>query len=938
MMRFFNYHHLVSRRPISVVVAWLLAATAVGLTAPSLTRLAAEGQANLLPRDAESVRVAAIVGRAWPGQAYQSMAVVALERPGKLTADDHRFARSLAEIASNTDRPRDVLGVMGPTSAPEVAERLVSRDGTMQLVAFPIADSFVSPATHRAVAWLQDQAAALARRRPPGLDPRWTGDAVIGGDYMHNVEQSLNRAAVATVGLLLIILLLVYRSVLVALVPLATIGISLVVARGVLGWLATAGWEVSPLVELFLVVLLFGSGTDFCLFLAWRFGEHWNAADPAAAMEETLLGTRRALLTSAGTVIAGLSLMAATRFKLFSSTGPSVALGLAITLVAALTLTPALLLLLARHRPRAFAGLSHAHASNVFWDQLAHEALKRPLLTWLATLAVMVPPAILGLGTNYIQDTLTEMPPGTASVQTLRAVAARFGQGFLAPLTIVLESHDRDGDLKQSEGLALIDDASRFLGQSRRLHEVRSATQPVGSTALLDPARISARLSAVDRGFDKMADGASQLHDGLIKGVAKIRLAIMMESMLKGRMGAPAPGSNAKPSGGAEGSQGAPAPAGSGSGSEPGSGSPTSHRLPATVHQTAATLDGVRDRVDKAATKQTEAALHPAAPASQDTDPRQTLIHELARAAEGAGQIAAGAQRAGEAVAEILEDPVGRHTLDRLLISPRTVREHPDLLKSFAAYISPDGKRARIDVIQDEPMSSEAAMDQVVDLRRRLAEYLGESRWLKVSAGFSGANATSADIRQLTRSDQHRTWLIVPAGVFVVLMLALRDPFACLNLVATMILTYAFALGITHAVFVTFLGDAGLDWKVPYFLFVLLVAVGVDYNVFLMARLHEESRLHGLYAGIRKAVAATGGLITSAAAITACSFASLLLSPLSSLRQLGFALVVGVTVDAVLVRPVLVPCGHWLMKRRIERARDSVLLPPQEVVTAEAIA
>ena len=78
----------------------------------------------------------------------------------------------------------------------------------------------------------------------------------------------------------------------------------------------------------------------------------------------------------------------------------------------------------------------------------------------------------------------------------------------------------------------------------------------------------------------------------------------------------------------------------------------------------------------------------------------------------------------------------------------------------------------------------------------------------------------------------------------------------------------------------------------------LLVAVGVDYNVFLMTRLHEESARHGFRGGIIRAIGQTGGLISSAAAITACSFASFLFSPLSSLRQLGFALVVGITVDA----------------------------------------
>jgi RND superfamily putative drug exporter len=188
----------------------------------------------------------------------------------------------------------------------------------------------------------------------------------------------------------------------------------------------------------------------------------------------------------------------------------------------------------------------------------------------------------------------------------------------------------------------------------------------------------------------------------------------------------------------------------------------------------------------------------------------------------------------------------------------------------------------------------------------------------------------------LTHDDQVQSWFVIPIGVFLVLLVALRDPMACINLVATMLLTYLFALGATHFLFITCLGSEGLDWKVPYFLFVLLVAVGVDYNVFLMARFHEEIGTLGLRAGIGRAVAQTGGLISSAAAITAVSFASFLFSPLSSLRQLGFALVVGISVDALLVRPLLVPCGQWLLHRRSESRRLSQLLPaPRAEMLAE---
>ena len=138
--------------------------------------------------------VAEEVARAWPDQAYKSIAVVALQRSEPLTRADRAFALRLSERFLTADRPREVLRVLGPASEPEVASRMVSRDKTMQLVAVPLAASFVSPSAHRAVAWLQARAETLADARPEGLTILWTGDAVIGRDYMSGVQRSLNRA------------------------------------------------------------------------------------------------------------------------------------------------------------------------------------------------------------------------------------------------------------------------------------------------------------------------------------------------------------------------------------------------------------------------------------------------------------------------------------------------------------------------------------------------------------------------------------------------------------------------------------------------------------------------------------------------------------------------------------------------------------------------
>ena len=934
---------VLSRRPAWVIVAWAGLATAVGFGSPNLTRLAAEGQAKLLGHASESRRASEMVRRAWPDQAYESTVVLALHRPAGLTDSDRRFAISLAQRFESADRPGDVLRVLGPMSCPEIAERLVSQDKTVSLLVVPLDSSYVSPTAHKAIAWMQSRAEELRGQTPAvaGLELRWTGDSVIGRDYMAQVQASLDRAAAATVVLLLIVLLLVYRSLFLAMVPLATIGISLIIARGLLAWLSTAGWEISPLVELFLVAILFGTGTDFCLFISWRFAEHFNPENPAGVMKQTLNRSFMPLVTSAGTIIIGLMLMGTTKFKLFSTTGPSVALGLALSLIATLTLTPALLVLLARFRPRSFQ--QFMTPSSGMWDRFGRAAMARPLRSWGLTLLALVPLAAVGLRSHFVMDMLSEMPWHTESGENLRLVASKFDAGMMAPLTVVLES---DTDLRRSEGLTLIDDVSRLLAHQRRLTEVRSATQPLGSPEPLNRARLVSRLGEVNQGFRQLSEGARLLNRGLIEGAAKLRAAVWLEQQtglnLTGsvsRAAVPRPASSKDQAAAAS----APVPpAASASTSALVSGlKGASTALLITQGTPPWDLPGLSKAFDLmaaangnsgsvvppgSADPSVQRAGHPHSTPAAESRPRparaegpaERLLAELTRAADGADQIARGADRAHDEVAAILDDPVGRRVLNRLLITPETVRANPALLQSFAVYITPDGHHARIDITQANRVFSDQAMDQVETLRQRLKEYLGEYDGVHVTASIAGVNAASADVRSLTHADQVQSWFIVPVGVFLVLLIALRDPWSCFNLVATMVLTYAFALGATHLLFVTALGAEGLDWKVPYFLFVLLVAVGVDYNVFLMTRLQEESARHGFRGGIVRAIGQTGGLISSAAAITACSFASFMFSPLSSLRQLGFALVVGITVDALLVRPLLVPCGHWLLRRSRE--------------------
>jgi len=848
----------VTRHPLPVIAFWVILTAALVIGSPDLTKLAADGQANLVPKFAESSVAAALVRETWPDQSYQCTLVLGLKRESKLTDQDKEFARRIAQgVENNKERPKGVLRVMGPDSRPEISTRLVSSDGKMQLIVVPLETSFVDPHTYDLIDWIQKTAVAAVGKPPEGLETLWTGDALIGREYMADVQRSLDRAAIITVVLLLAVLMAVYRSFLLALIPLSTIGVGLLVSRSALAWMATSGWEISPLVELFLVVILFGSGTDFCLLLSWRYGEHFNPDAPARSMRVALRRSMEPLVTSAGTVIVGLLLMGTTEFKLFSSTGPSVGLGLAITLVASLTLTPALLVLLAKNRPSCFEGISQESGS--FWLNVAKWVLSRPASTMAATLLLMILPILAGLRVDFVMDILSEMPTSNLPGRNLRTIAKSFGEGVVAPITMIVQA---DRDMRDPDGLELIDDLSRFVTHQRKIGEVRSATQPLGSTGPLQQARLSSRLTTIHEGLLKLNDGAQELETGLVEGGAKIRFAKMLSRQTGFNLMGGKPKEPAK----------------------------------------------VPNGVDRAGEPKTNL---PAASA----DPTDTLLVELTRAADGALRIKNGSDLAQRELKTIIDSPVGRRALDRLLITPENIKAEPRLREALDVYVSNDGRITRLDIEPEDPIFSVSAMQRVLSLRKRVTEFLNELDWIHARVQITGSAAGNADVWEVTERDQRQTWVVVPLGVLIVLIIALREPITCIALVASMILTYTFSLALTHLVFVNMLGAQGLDWKVPYFLFVLVVAVGVDYNIFLMSRVREETKIHGLKNGVARAVGSTGGLISSAAAITVCSFSAFLFSPLSSLRQLGLALVIGITIDAILVRPVLVPCGYWLLHK-----------------------
>jgi putative drug exporter of the RND superfamily len=217
---------------------------------------------------------------------------------------------------------------------------------------------------------------------------------------------------------------------------------------------------------------------------------------------------------------------------------------------------------------------------------------------------------------------------------------------------------------------------------------------------------------------------------------------------------------------------------------------------------------------------------------------------------------------------------------------------------------------------------SQAGFDTVDRLRSTVHAIPG------ADAKVGGGSAVNLDIQRATRHDRNLVVPLVLLVVLVILALVLRAIVSPLLLVATVVLSFGAALGVSALVFDHLFGFAGSDPAFPLWTFVFLVALGTDYNIFLMTRVHEEARRHGTRRGALIGLAATGGVITSAGIVLAGTFAALGTLPLVFITEIGFAVAFGVLLDTFIVRSVLVTAlnldvGRWIWwPSALHRKRD----------------
>lgn len=489
---FQNLGRITAKYPWTVCALWAVLGATLALTAPHWDTRTQDDDIRFFPDRFTSVRAYHLLEQAFPQDVFASRVVFALERESApLSERDFQLVNQIVGDLEKLrlEAPELKLGKIDCYQDGLVGARLISPDQQCTLIPVSLGTPYLAVSTLHAV----DRAGDVVRKRLESLGSDapalyTTGAAGVGHDLTKACGSSLENTTWATILLVIVVLLGVYRAPLMALIPLATIACSVWVALNLLAMMTLLpGVHLVNISKIFAIVILYGAGTDYCLFLISRYREELeNGQETASAIARGVGGVGEALTASAGTVMVGLGLMALAEFAKVRYAGPAIAISLGVALLASLTLTPALLSIVGgaafwpRKSPRLTVKDKVLRKMNLhlgFWDWISRCVAAKPLLVWCVAMLILAPLVVIGLRVHPNYRATSELSPQSDSLQGLAAIQRHFIAGDIGPVTVLLAT---PADWSSDAGQRQIDHLSRGFARLPKVAEVRSLTQPLG--------------------------------------------------------------------------------------------------------------------------------------------------------------------------------------------------------------------------------------------------------------------------------------------------------------------------------------------------------------------------------------------------------------------------------------------------------------------------
>ncbi|MGM0920593.1 MAG: MMPL family transporter [Bacillota bacterium] len=486
-----------------VLIAWIAVVAGLLFAAPNMADLVREKGQIVVPEGYSSSYASEILDEVQKdeGGGDESSVALVFYSEKKLTKTEIAEAEKAIRLLEKNEDKLGITEILTHFNEDSLKEQLVSKDGKAILASVNVAWNDREPTEVRE--------ALYGAIQEVKVDHDYTGNWMINEDLMKSSEEGLKKTEGITVVFILGVLLLVFRSVVAPLIPLLAVGFSYLASQSIVSFLVDSfNFPISNYTQIFLVAVLFGIGTDYCILILSRFKEELSAHETVPeAIVATYRNAGRTVFFSGVAVMIGFAAIGFSQFKLYQSAS-AVAVGVAILLAALFTIVPFFMAILGGKI--FWPSKSKAeHGESKLWGVLGRFSLARPFLSLLIVAAICVP--FLAVYDGELSfDSLEEVSGDVASIKAFNAIADSFGPGESMPTQIVMKNDEK---MDSAEYAALAEKISQELEKVDLVDNVRSVTRPAGEP--IEDFFVTKQAESLGKGIGDGKEGIDEISKGL---------------------------------------------------------------------------------------------------------------------------------------------------------------------------------------------------------------------------------------------------------------------------------------------------------------------------------------------------------------------------------------------------------------------------------------
>jgi putative drug exporter of the RND superfamily len=893
---------------IPFLIFWLLAAVVTNVFVPSIEKNTAANAEAEVPRDAPSSQAAIFQGHAFHESDFTSAAVILLETHGrKLGEQDHRYYDELVRrLLQDKKHVQSLLNLWGK---PVTMSGQQSADAEAATLTVRPTGDLGDASSNHSINAIRDIVAKVPK--PSGLDVYVSGPSPLATDTLHAADESLTTLTLVTIFLIIVMLLIAYRSITRAVIPLLGVLVALATARGVVSFLVGLHvLGISSFATNMVVALVLGVSTDYGIFYLGRYHEARRAGQDKETAYYTSVANTQHVIMGSGLAISGATLcLSLTKLNYFRTLGPPCFVAMVVAVAAALTLGPALLTLGSKIKY-----LDAPRPTSRMWRRLGTAIARWPAAI-IAVAALVIPLAIMNLTSYQVSYNDRDFAP--ASVESSKGYAAadrHFPKSQLSTDVLYVQS---DHDMRNTTDMLSLDRITKSIYRLPGIALVQGITRPNGRP--IEHASLPYALGSLGT---KIGENIGFLRDriaDLDTLAAKTGSVVESTKRLEDITNQLSVGTHISRES-AERLQALSAEARDHLADYDDLFRPLRayfywerHCFDIPMCWAIRSLIETVDTVDKI-TDEFGNEVRGLAIIDSVTPQIATQTHAIATNLETIRSLTLALQSTLHSLIPQLD--VFIHPLvdlaqafdnaknDDFFFLPPDALNTPDFKVGMDFFMTADGKGARIIVYhQGEAMSPEG-IKQIQNVATAAQESLKGTPLSNAKLSLAGASSNYRDIQDFSYNDLIIMMLATFGLVFLIVLVITRALIGSIIVLITVVLSFAGSLGLATLVWETLLGIK-LHWLTIPISFIVLVGVGCDYNLLLLSRYREE--LHaGIRTGLIRAMAGSGNVVVTAAFVLAGTMLALLSSDVINIGQSGSTICIGLIFDMLIVRLFLV--------------------------------